>query len=157
MKANLTAYSSSCQSSRFTPHLPLHFGGLASLSVFNDSPILLISARHLLIPKKLAFLPRDTSQAVSCSVDHPSRPQRTIDLLTEEFQHSYDPGSSTSQPSDTVGLSTLARAGRMHNSVIAADVRAMVLVVLEYGYPVEDVEDVAERVIAEVSAARSCL
>lgn len=45
----------------------------------------------------------------------------------------------------------------MHNSVIAANVRAMVPVVLEYGYPVEDVEDIAERVIAEVSAARSCL
>ena len=69
--------------------------------------------------------------------------------LTEEFQHSSGPASP--RISDDIGSSTLAKAGRAHSTVVAANVRAMVPVVLKHGYPADDVEDVVEGTIAEVS------
>ena len=56
------------------------------------------------------------------------------------------------QSPDRVGPTSLARAGRMHDSVVAANMRAMVPVVLEYGYPSRDVKEVVEGTLADVSS-----
>ena len=89
-----------------------------------------------------------TAGYVTGSESADSRADGPIDL-TEEFQHSS--GSASLRSSDDIGSSSLAKAGRAHSTVVVANVRAMVPVVLNHGYPAEDVEDVVEGTIAEVS------